>query len=434
MISNGKKLLVVQVAALGYEFLRAHDATGMNGLTFRPMETVFPAVTCPVQASFRTAELPGRHGMVANGMYCRDLRKALFWEQSSALVKGPRIWKSFREKGGKVAMLFWQQSLGEDVDFLLSPAPVHKHHGGMIQDCYSKPASLYEKMCRAVGKEFNLMHYWGPAASGKSSDWIASATVALMKDPELAPDLCLTYLPVLDYDLQRFGPSSAEASWALHQLQAELDLLLKAAAGQNYDMIVFGDYAMGAVDKGAVFPNRLLQEAGLFSTRTVRGMLYPDLHESRAFTVVDHEVAHVYVKSDENVKMAAACLGGKDGVGKILDREQQKAAGIDNPASGDLVLVAAPGCWFAYPWWENAKEAPDYAGHVDIHNKPGYDPCELFWAGWPLFAVSQDCSKVKGSHGRAGADRPVAWASTCSLAGEPSTLVELAGCIRKKLE
>ena len=359
MNSDSKKLLVIQVAALGYEFLRAQNVTGMNGLMFKPMETVFPAVTCPVQASFRTATLPGSHGMVANGIFSRDLMKPLFWEQSSALIKGSRIWELFRKKGGKVALLFWQQSLGEDVDFLISPAPVHKHHGGMIQNCYSKPADLYKKLCRDVGCEFNLMHYWGPAASAKSSEWIASATAALMKDPELAPDLCLTYLPVLDYDLQRFGPSSPEASAALGQLQFELNLLLTVAAEQNYDVVVFGDYAMGTIDREVVYPNRLLRQAGLFSTTTVKGMLYPDLYESRAFAVVDNEISHVYVKSAECLNMAMDVFNNQNGIAKVLDKKGQQAAGIDNPGSGDLVLVAEPGCWFAYPWWENGKEAPD---------------------------------------------------------------------------
>jgi len=433
MSSNGRKLLVVQVAALGYEFLRAQKATGMNGLTFKPMETVFPAVTCPVQASFRTATLPVSHGMVANGIFSRDLMKPLFWEQSSALIKGARIWESFRKKGGKVALLFWQQSLGEDVDFLISPAPVHKHHGGMIQSCYSRPTDLYEKLCRAVGEEFNLAHYWGPAASAKSSDWIASATAALIQDTGLAPDLCLTYLPVLDYDLQRFGPLSSEASMALEKLQAELKLLLTVASAQNYDVVIFGDYAIGEVDKGAIFPNRVLRHSGLFSTRTVRGMLYPDLYDSKAFAVVDHEIAHVYVKSDGWLNKTEDIFKSMKGIESVLDRNEQKAAGIDNPGAGDLVITAAPGYWVAYPWWEGVKEAPDYAGHVDIHNKPGYDPCELFWAGWPPFSVSQDCSKIKGSHGRIGFDRKVAWASTCSLAAEPSTLIQLADIVRQRL-
>ena len=61
--------------------------------------------------------------MIANGVFVRPLRRAMFWEQSAALVVGERIWTNFRHRGGRVGMMFWQQSLGEDVDVLLSPAP-----------------------------------------------------------------------------------------------------------------------------------------------------------------------------------------------------------------------------------------------------------------------------------------------------------------------
>jgi len=40
-------------------------------------------------------------------------------------------------------------------------------------------------------------------------------------------------------------------------------------------------------------------------------------------------------------------------------------------------LVAEPGAWFTYDWWVQDERAPDYARTVDIHRKPGYDPCEL---------------------------------------------------------
>jgi hypothetical protein len=69
--------------------------------------------------------------------------------------------------------------------------------------------------------------------------------------------------------------------------------------------------------------------------------------------------------------------------------------------------------------------APDYARTVDIHRKPGYDPCELFFdprLWWPggrallrlvqkklglrtLFdVVPLDAGLVRGSHGLAAAD------------------------------
>ena len=39
-------------------------------------------------------------------------------------------------------MMFWQQSMGEAVDLIVTPAPIHKHSGGMIQACYTQPAEL----------------------------------------------------------------------------------------------------------------------------------------------------------------------------------------------------------------------------------------------------------------------------------------------------
>jgi len=49
---SARKLLVVQVAALDYELQTPP-------LNFAPVPTVLPAVTCTVQASFRTAAAPG---------------------------------------------------------------------------------------------------------------------------------------------------------------------------------------------------------------------------------------------------------------------------------------------------------------------------------------------------------------------------------------
>ena len=429
MSRSQKRLLVVQAAALGHDLLAARSATAWQGLTFKPLEPVFPALTCPAQATFRTGLAPTGHGVVANGFFFRDLGRPLFWEQSAGLVTGARIWDRFRAAGGKVAMLFWQQSLGEAVDAVISPAPIHKHHGGMIEGCHSQPADLYPRLRAAVGADFRLRQYWGPLASAKSSRWIAHATAALLGDADHAPDLCLTYLPALDYDLQRHGPDSAQARQALDELFAELTELSAASTRYGYEMLVFGDYAIGKVAGGAVFPNRLLRAAGLLAARDVNGRLYLDPHQGRAFAVVDHEVAHVYLRAESDRARVAELLTAAPGVGQVLGREEQAALGVAHARSGDLVLVAAPGHWCAYPWWLTDGEAPDYAGHVDIHNKPGYDPCELFF-GWPPMSVSRDTARIRGSHGRTGPDRKAAWAATCDLGREPRTLADLAEAVR----
>lgn len=430
-VESPMKWLVVQVAALGYDLASTHPAlTGLE-LNFRPLETVFPALTCTAQAAFRTAAPASQHGLVANGTFHRDLSRALFWEQSSALVAGPRLWDAYRAAGQRVAMLFWQQSLGESVDLLLSPAPIHTHGGGLVEAVYAKPAELYDRIRERIGRPFRLHRYWGPLASAAASDWIADATVALIEDESQAPGLCLTYLPALDYDLQRYGPGDRRADRAIEAVARELAILRDAADRRGYALLVFGDYAIGPVNR-AVFPNRVLREAGLFTTRTVRGRLYADAADSPAFAVADHEIAHVYVRTPGLVNAVARVLQAMDGVDVVMDRAAQRAAGLDHPRSGDLVIQALPGYWLAYPWWNAPGEAPDYAAHVDIHNKPGYDPCELFF-GWPPGTVSRDTARIRGSHGRAGATRRVAWASSTDL-GQPATLTELAASLRTRLE
>lgn len=435
--NRSKKLLVVQVAGLGYEFLRKNHGVQWEGMTFSKAAAVFPAVTCTAQASFRTAALPEFHGMVGNGLWDRRYAKARFWEQSSLLVEGRRIWDKFRENGGRVGMLFWQQSLGENVDMLLSPAPIHKHHGGMIQDCYCKPAGLYQELCRAIGRKFNLMHYWGPLASHKASDWIAEATVKVMAGLQggkvgegegySAPDLLMTYLPVLDYDLQRFGPEHPRGKKALGHLLRQLKMLKVEADANGYKLLIFGDYALVNVTDEPVYPNRELRKHGLLNVRMVGEKSYVDLNTSPAFVMVDHEVGHLFLKDESKISEVSGVLSKIPGIAEVLDDKGQEDAGIAHANSGDLVLIADEGRWLAYPWWSDNREAPDYASHVDIHNKPGYDPAELFF-GWPPGSVSLKAERVKGTHGRIGVGREIAWASNF-IDGDVGSLVDLANMV-----
>lgn len=412
-MSSRRKLLVVQVAALGHDFLLRHAAAQWLGLSFEPLESEFPALTCTAQATFRTAAGPGSHGVTANGYFDRTLRKPFFWEQSAGLVNGPRIWDDFRRSGGSVGILFWQQSLGENADLVLSPAPIHKHHGGMIEDCYSQPAGLYRDLCAEIGHPFKLRHYWGPLASAASSEWIALATCHVLRNPALAPDLLLTYLPVLDYDLQRFGPGDRRAAAAFTQLQVQLKTVLDTARACNYELVVFGDYAIGPVREGAVLPNLALRDAGLLVTRSVGAMRYPDLYRSAAFALVDHEIAHVHLLDPAEAPRATEVLKNLRGVGRVLGTGASAGPGR---GAAEITLVAADGFWFAYPWWRDGAEAPEYASHVDIHSKPGYDPCELFF-GWPPGSVSRKVERVRGSHGRTDPDRMACWASSCLTPG-----------------
>ena len=413
------RVLVVQVAALGHGLVTKHrEAFSRLPFHFEPLTPEFPAVTCTAQATFRTGLPAAEHGVVCNGFFDRTTHRTDFWNQSAALLPPTRIWDVFRSGGGTVGTVFWQQSLGDDVDLVLSPAPIHKHHGGMIQDCYTQPPGLYADLCRAVGTRFNLMHYWGPLASVKATRWITDATASLLRRPDLCPDVLLTYLPHLDYTLQKHGPRARQrVAKAVSQLVSELERLVAAGSEAGYRVLLWGDYAIADVDR-AVLPNLALRESGLFVPRQVGRRSYADFFASRTFAMVDHQVAHVYARHPADVEAARGCLEALPGVAEVLDH-----AALDHARSGELLLVAESDAWFAYPWWIDRREAPDYATHVDIHNKPGFDPCELFW-GWPPPSISLDVSKVRGSHGRA--DQPACFATDLELDDQPSDLVQLA--------
>jgi predicted AlkP superfamily pyrophosphatase or phosphodiesterase len=410
-----KKLLTLVVAGLDHQLIQSNPWT-LSGLNFQPMETVFPALTCPVQASLRTGQPPKVHGMHLNGVYDPALAKVLFWEQSARLVRGPRIWEDFRAAGGRVGMMFWQQSLGESVDWVLSPRPIHKHSGGLIQHCYSQPGNLYDQLKAEVGTPFKLQHYWGPLASSKSSEWITRMLCAALPMAD-CPEWMFAYLPHLDYVLQREGPGGKNVSAEMKKADDMVARIVEAAAAAGFECVVVGDYAIGETSK-VLYPNRTLREAGLFQTMQVGTRCYPDFFNSSAFAVVDHEAAEVILADESCSNRTLEIFEQDPRVESVtpLNRED---------GTRSLLLTAADGSWFAYPWWSKPFEAPDFASHVDIHNKPGFDPCELFF-GWPPGSVSIDPQRVKGSHGRTGPGREIAWASTDPAFPEVGTVCDLA--------
>ena len=190
------KNLTVMVAGLGYGLLERRGATRMAGLEFSPRDSVFPAVTCVAQATLRTGLSPAEHGMIANGFWSHELHKPLFWEQNAGLVKGERVWAKRRAEGETVGMYFFQQSLGECVDEVISPAPIHKHGGGMIMSCYTKPSGMAATLEKICGK-FPLWRYWGPLASPKVGRNCISYFEAMTNAVDV--DEAYLYLPTLDY-------------------------------------------------------------------------------------------------------------------------------------------------------------------------------------------------------------------------------------------
>lgn len=411
--------LIVMAAGLGYEDLARRSRLRMAGLEFKPAASVFPAVTCTAQASFRTAAPPRIHGMTSNGVFSRTLRRPSLWEQSAALVEGPRIWDAARAAGARVGMSFWQQSLGERVDAVLSPAPIHKHGGGMIMRNYTQPAEMGDVLDRRCGT-FPLHRYWGPFASPNVGRAVLANFFAMAEAH--AVDIAFLYLPTLDYEAQRHGPDSSAAEKAHAAFRAQLEAVADFAARQGCALTVCGDYAIAAVERAPARPNATLRAAGLFAVRPVAGRAYPDFYTSRAFALCDHEVAHVHVRREEDVECVARLL---ERTGDYACVERRAGQDWAHPSAGEILLLAKKGSWCAYPWWTDRREAPDWATHIDIHNKPGYDPCELLFDRSFPPKTCQDAGRIRGTHGRAST---LAWASTDARIAGDSLLALAASC------
>ncbi|HET6576253.1 MAG TPA: alkaline phosphatase family protein, partial [Fimbriiglobus sp.] len=174
-----------------------------------------------------------------------------------------------------------------------------------------------------------------------------------------------------------------------------------------------------------VYPNRLLRTAGLLTVRSGPFGEQLDTFGSRAFAVCDHQLAHVYVQGPADVPRVRELLGPLPGVGRVLAGAERAEVQLDHERSGEVVLLSQPDSWFAYPFWLDDGQAPDYARAVAIHHKPGFDPCELFFdpalrmpklhaarrvmekkLGFRMTmdVVPLDAAIVRGSHGLPAAD------------------------------
>ncbi len=413
------KLLVLNVVALTprlLEHMPRLKRVAQQGYRAR-LDTVLPAVTCSAQSTYLTGLPPSEHGIVANGWFFRDLGDILLWRQHSGLVEGERVWETIRRHRPdyRVANVCWWYAMGADVDTTVTPRPEYHADGRKEPDCWTWPPSLHDQLVAELGP-FPLFTFWGPGANIESSKWIIGATRRVMPEH----DLTLAYIPHLDYDLQRFGPSGPEAVRAAKEVDEALAPLLDDAERMGATVVVLSEYGITDVDR-AVDVNRVLRRAGLLHVhRNSTGEIL-DPWTSRAFAVADHQVAHVYVRNPEDVGTVRDLLTGLPGVEQVLDEEGKKAAGLDHPRSGELVLVAEPGAWFTYYYWLDDKNAPDFARLVEIHKKPGYDPVELFMdpkdplvklkaakallrkklgMRYMMEVVPLDPAPLRGSHGR----------------------------------
>jgi predicted AlkP superfamily pyrophosphatase or phosphodiesterase len=384
-----------------------------------PVRAVTPAVTCTAQATFLTGLMPRDHGIVGNGWYFRDLAQVMFWKQANQLVGGEKVWETARrfDPSCTTAKMFWWYNMYSSAEWSVTPRPIYRADGLKVVDVYSHPADLRDRVVAEHGA-FPFFHFWGPQAGIASSDWIADASMSV--DRWHSPTLLLVYLPHLDYNLQRLGPGDPRIREDVRAIDATCGRLIAHCRERGRRVIALSEYGLVPVS-GPVHINRVLRDAKLLAIRDELGTDTLDAGASDAFAVADHQVAHIYIRDQARIAEIAALVRSIPGVDAVLDRQEQRALGLDHERSGELVALAARDRWFTYYFWLDDARAPDYARTVDIHRKPGYDPAELFvdpklaapkltvaatlakkalGFRYLLNVIPLDASLVKGSHGR----------------------------------
>jgi predicted AlkP superfamily pyrophosphatase or phosphodiesterase len=375
----------------------------------------FPALTTTAQSSIVTGTPPEQHGIVANGWYDRETAEVRFWKQSNHIVQGEKIWDTLRRDLADTvanftcAKLFWWYNMHSSADFTITPRPLYPADGSKHFDIHTQPMGMREEIKADLGP-FPFPAFWGPAAGIASSEWIAAS--AKWVEEKHQPTLSLVYLPHLDYCLQKDGPDAPNIPNEVRAIDRVVTDLISFYESRNIRVLLLSEYGISPVDQ-PIHLNRLFREKGWLSIKNELGRETLDTGGCKAFALADHQVAHIYINDTAIRNDVRELLEKTAGIDEIRARNHERA--------GDLIAIAKPNAWFTYYFWEDNALAPDFARNIDIHRKPGYDPCELFIdpaLSCPKLKIAKfllkkklgirslleviplDATLVKGSHGR----------------------------------
>lgn len=357
---------------------------------------IFPAVTGPVHATVCTGLYPDEHGVVSDGYFDREERQIRYGRGKGNAIRLPRFWEQWRSEEVKTALLFMSENKFCSADIMLRSAPRYVA-GALYPWCYSRPADLYSSLARLLG-EFPLQPFRSAAATYRTCRWIVQAAHYVLT--QYQPEITFVYLPVLEYEFQRYGPDSKRARQALQKLDELVGLFLRraSAAGvlEEATVLVMSDYAYAPVTR-PVYINRCLRQHKLLQVVKIQGREYLDVENSLAFAVADHQVAHVYCQP-EVIEQVRDVLGALPGVSQVLVGQEGAKWRVAHSHAGEIIAIAESDSWFVHYWWRYQRSAPAFAYNIGVHRYMPLDVVELLQDMdncLPPLALD----RVRGSHG-----------------------------------
>lgn len=224
-----------------------------RGVFCRNVQTIYPSLTYPIHTSIMTGCYPDKHGIPHNEKYAPDVpasRRAWYWEAGDIQV--PTLHQEARRSGREVASILWPVS-GRNKSIRFNFPEVHALPG----ENQTAKVLRYGSFGWLLRTE---LKYGKQRVSTKQPHLDRFATLVAQKlidkqyNPEAPgsidpgprrkrqhmPDLLSIHLVDLDTARHQYGTHSEEASAALHRLDQNVGVLIKALekAGVMDDTII----------------------------------------------------------------------------------------------------------------------------------------------------------------------------------------------------
>ncbi len=424
------RLCVLNIGGLS---LRALEGAGPLWLrTLRagpaPLRPTFPVVRASTEATITTGAEPGRHGIVANGIFRRQAGTVSFSERSNTLLNARRVWLSRRTFGFRpsVALVFWCHPLAGGADWVVGAASA----GHMYGNVPSQPPSLYDRLAAEVG-QVSLEELAGPGASWRVCEWIAEASMELWRRER--PEQMWVYLPGIDAELVRQGLGAEGALEAVRQVDRQAARIAECVGADGGEVLAVSDGGYVPVTRVGL-PNLRLRDAGLLEVSRTDGGEAIDVASSRAFALTDGQVAHLDCRDESIAEEASAVVGGDGAVAEVLPRSECFCAGLGHDRAGERVVLAARDAWLAPYWWEEGRR-PGLTGHGDATAKCGLDLSEWLEADVPDGPAPSQVRAARGlvppdagDWGVIAGGAPVGDRTEWAMTDVAGLAVRLAGC------
>jgi len=380
-----RHVVLVSVDGLAASYLNDPRADMPNlrklakeGAVAKGMITSFPSVTWPSHTSLITGVQPGRHGVIGNAVWSRQLDRALTYIGDPELTKAeaikvPTLYDVAHQAGLKCGGVIWPCSTAADsLNWIIPDAGRADLHAK-----FTTPGFVAE--LSQAGIDISKLGEWGwNKDKSYDRDVLYTRVTQYLLEKQKA-NLVLVHLVTPDGVEHAYGPHTPEAYKAVHESDDRIGEIWKTLQEPPFAghaaLFVVSDHGFAPYEK-IIRPNVALKQMGLVQLDDKEKVT-----TRKAWCVAQGGSAFIYVldgdkKADTIVKLNER-LAKLEGVAAVVGADQFAKLGLPRPEangeSPDLVLMTNPGYSFAE---QVSGEVVASAG--GLKGSHGHDPAPAY--------------------------------------------------------